>query len=325
MSHPNERMETSAFAPASVSNVACGFDVLGFAVHGTGDVVHARHNEQSGVVIESITGDEGRLPLAAEENTAGKAVLALLDALDRKPEHGITLRIEKQMPLGSGLGSSAASAVAAVMAANELLGDPFTKEELLPFALAGEMVASGSAHADNIAPSLLGGFVLVRSSRPLDVVRLPVPDELVAAVIHPHIEINTKSAREMLKKKVFLSDAVTQWGNLGALVAALYRSDYDLLARSLVDVIIEPARSILIPEFDAMKQRALELGVLGFTISGAGPSVFALCRGEEIAEKVVQSAAELLSDAGVESDGFVSAINTEGSYCLNQEQTGAES
>ena len=314
----NKLKKVKAFAPASVANVACGFDVLGFAISGPGDFVEAEFSDNPGVTIETILNDDGRLPLDPEQNTAGKAILALLE--ETGEERGISIRIEKKMPLGSGLGSSASSAVAAVVAVNELIGNPYEKKDLLPFALQGEMVASGTPHADNISASLLGGFILVRSHNPPDVVSLPVPDKLMAVVIHPHIEINTKSTRLILRKSVPLSKAVEQWGNVGAFVAGLYSGDYGLISRSLYDDIIEPSRSILIPGFGRMKQAAMDQGALGFSISGAGPSVFALCDSKETAKKIGESAGKILEETELGYDIYISEINKEGSVVISKEE-----
>lgn len=305
-----------AFAPATVANVACGFDVLGFAIYGLGDRVTASFKDTPGVSIKSIIGDEGRLPLSVKENTAGLAVLSLLDELETPPEHGIELSIEKQMPLGSGLGSSAASSVAAVVAVNALLGNPFSKKNLLPFAVAGEMAASGEAHADNAAASLLGGFILVKSHRPPDVIDLPTPEKLHCTIIHPDIEIQTKNSRKILKKDVSLEKAVKQWGNLGSLIAALYTNDYELIADSLHDEIIEPVRSLLIPGFDKMKQAALDAGALGCSISGSGPSLFALSSSREAAEIIGIKMGDVLKSEGLSFEIHISKMNTEGAQII---------
>ena len=306
------------FAPASVANVGCGFDVLAFAINGPGDVVEISRKETPGVVIESITGDNGKLPLIPIENTAGRAVLALIDELEHSPDFGMKIRIEKRMPLGSGLGSSAASAAGAAVAANAILGNPFSRKELLQFALEGELAASGSPHGDNISASLLGGFVLVRSHQPLDVIELNVPKELVVTVLHPHIEMKTKNTRLILRRSVQLSKAVTQWGNVGGLIAGLYREDYDLIGRSLHDEIVEPARAILIPGFDEMKETAMKTGALGFSISGAGSSVFALSRSTETAENIGKALGKVMDTYNLGFDIHISEINTQGCHILEQ-------
>jgi homoserine kinase len=226
---------------------------------------------------------------------------------------GISIHIKKMMPLGSGMGSSAASAVAAVVALNQLLDTPYEKDDLLQFALQGELAASGSLHADNVSASLLGGFTLVRSQNPLDIVKLHVPKGLVAAVFHPNISISTKNTRLILRKSVQMSLAVQQWGNVGGLIAGLYTEDFDLISRSMTDHIVEPARSILIPGFDEMKESALENGALGFSISGAGPSVFALCRSEDDANKIKKEIVRILDTFNLTVDAYISPINLEGS------------
>jgi homoserine kinase len=276
----------TAFAPATVSNVACGFDVLGFALEAPGDEVTARFRESSAteVTIDDIVGDDGRLPRAAEQNTAGVAARALLTRLGER--RGVALTIRKGLPLSSGLGGSAASAVAAVVAVHALLGADAPLDVLMACAFEGERVGAGSAHGDNIAPALYGGFVLVRVADPADVIRLPVPAGLTAVVVHPDLEIETTRARELLGHTVPLSDAIRQWANLGALVDALHRTDFDQLARSLEDTIAEPRRAPLVPGLAAIKRAAVEAGALGCSLSGSGPSLFALCRDASSAARV---------------------------------------
>lgn len=252
------RDSVRVYAPATVANVACGFDVLGFALYEPGDEVILRKNHTGKIEIILITGDEGKLSRDATKNTAGVVVDSFLKHLGLRI--GISIELHKKMPLGSGLGSSAASAVAALFAINELMGQPLTRMELLPFAVEAERVACGTAHADNVAPALLGGFTLVRSYDPLDVVKLPVPSELFATVVHPHIEIRTEDARSILRKSVPLKDAIAQWGNVGGLVAGLLMADYALISRSLHDQIVEPMRSLLIPNFAQVKKAAMEAG-----------------------------------------------------------------
>lgn len=301
-----------AFAPATVANVACGFDVLGFAIHGLGDYVTASLVEQPGLRITSISGDDGKLPKEIERNTAGLAVLSLLKKAGRENEIGIELEIKKDMPLGSGLGSSAASSAAAVFAVNELLGNPFSRNDLLPFAVEGELAASGTAHADNVAAALIGGFILVKTHQPPDVISLNTPDKLHCTIIHPEIEIQTKNSRKILKKQVSLEKAVTQWGNLGSLIAGLYTNDYDLIGRSLHDEIIEPVRSVLIPGFSEMQKAALDHGALGCSISGSGPSLFALSTSRDQAKEIGKAMGTVLKSIGLEYNLHISKINTEG-------------
>lgn len=300
----------TVFAPATVANVASGFDVLGFALKTPGDAVTLSRVPGGRVTVTSIEGDGGKLPWDPEKNTAAVAVSAFLAKIGHP--FGVEIGLKKMMPLSSGLGSSAASAVAAVYAANLLAGSPLSRQELLPFTLAAEKVACGTAHADNVAPSLLGGFVLVRSHDPLDVVQLPVPPGLSCAVTHPHTEVRTEDARAILKKEIRLADAVRQWGNLAALVAALYIGDLELLGRSLQDVVAEPARSLLIPGFVSVKKAALAAGALGCSISGSGPSVFALCASEATANEAGHRMAAAFKTAGLDSDVYISAVNTQG-------------
>jgi len=255
-------------------------------------------------------GGDGSIPLDAARNTAGVSVLRLLERLGSRA--GIELELRKNMPLGSGLGSSAASAVAAVVAANELLGRPFERQELLPFAMEAERVACGAAHADNVAPALLGGFLLIRSYDPLDIVQIPTPDELVCTLVHPQIEIRTEDARRILKTKIMLHDAVVQWGNTAGLIAGLLKNDYGLIGRSLTDVIVEPARAILIPCFHDAKEAAIEAGALGGSISGSGPSMFVLSRGRETAEAAGRAMVDVYRSAGIGCEVYVSRINHRG-------------
>ena len=299
------------FAPATVANVACGFDIFGFAVDSPGDVVELTRRDTPGVVITDIIGDEGRLPREAARNTAGISIQRYLQHIDRT-DVGVDLLLTKQMPLGSGLGSSAASAVAGVFAINELLDRPLQTIDLLPFAMEGERIACGSAHADNVGPSLLGGFVVVRSYNPLDVIKLDTPAGMYATLVHPDIEVNTKDARFILKNEVSLKNTIIQMGNVAGLVAGLMKPDYDLISRSMVDVIIEPVRAILIPQFGEVKQAALDNGALGCSISGSGPSMFALCRDAETAQRVGQAMQEAFLAVGITSEVYVSEINRQG-------------
>ncbi|QEC52263.1 homoserine kinase [Anseongella ginsenosidimutans] len=307
--------EVRVFAPATVANVACGFDILGFALEQPGDTVRAGLSEGKEVKILSISGDSGRLPLDAAKNTAGVAVRHFLDHLGE--ERGIEIHLEKALPLGSGLGSSAASAVAAVVAANVLLGEPLSREELIPFTLEAERAACGAAHADNAAPAMLGGFVLIRGYDPPDLVRIPAPEALCCAVVHPHIEIRTEDARKILRREIPLEDAIVQWGNIGGLIAGLMKGDYSLIGRSMKDVIIEPVRSLLIPGFEEAKQAAMDAGALGCSISGSGPSIFALGNDRRKIEAAGQAMQAAFAALHIDSDLFVSAINNQGPTVLN--------
>lgn len=310
-SHHSAHRSATAFAPATVANVACGFDVLGFALTHPGDEVRAWRWAGPGVVIDEITGDEGRLPREAARNTAGVAVQALLDALGAR--QGIALALHKGLPRSSGLGGSAASAVAAVVAADAVLGAATPPDLLLRCAMEGERLASGETHPDNVAPALLGGFVLARSVDPLDLVQLPVPDGLACAIIHPHLEVETAAARRLLGDTVPLRAAVRQWGNLGGLIAGLYRADLDLIGRSLDDAIAEPKRSALVPGFAAMKQAALGAGALGCSLSGSGPSLFALCRTIADASGVADAMRLALEGStSIASEAWVSPVSQQG-------------
>jgi homoserine kinase len=306
-----ERQEVRVFAPATVANVACGYDVLGFAIEAPGDEVVVRQSHEPGLRITKVTGDHGKLPLEPENNTAGVAALDLLKHLGMT-DRGIEMEIHKKMPFGSGLGSSAASAVAGAYAVNCLLGEPLTKKQVLPFAMAGEASADGAWHADNVGPSLLGGIVFIRNNAELDIAQIPVPENLWAAVVHPEIEILTKVAREILPSAVPLAEVTQQVGNLGGLLCGLIQEDYGMISRSIHDVIAEPRRQKLIPDFYKAKRAALAAGALGFSISGAGPSVFALCEGEEAAQKVGKAVSDAFSKIELENQLYISRINCEG-------------
>ena len=300
--------EIQVFCPATIANISCGFDVLGVALDAVGDEMTIRKVIEKGVRITKLTGQD--LPLEAHLNVAGVAGLALLAESDYNG--GFEIEIRKNIKAGSGIGSSAASSTGAVWAMNELLGRPFTKLELVKFAMEGERLASGVAHADNVAPALFGGFTLIRSYEPLDVVPIPTPKALWATVIHPQIEVRTSDSRKILKTKITLAEGIKQWGNLGGLVAGLFTEDYQLIGRSLVDHIVEPIRSILIPAFDKVKSVSLEAGALGCGISGSGPSIFAFSEGEESAQKVGKAMKKVYQKIGIDYDVHVSRINTEG-------------
>jgi homoserine kinase len=298
------------FAPATVANVSCGFDVLGFAVEQPGDELVLRKANHNRIEIVEITGDNGKLPRNPTENTATVAIQKFLEKLEIS--QGLEVSLYKKMPLGSGMGSSAASAVAGVFAVNKLLGEPLSVAELLPFAMEGERIACGAAHADNVAPSLYGGLVLIRSYEPLDVVRVPMPKDLFCVLMHPHIHIRTEDARAILKRQVPMQKAIQQSGNLAGLILGFTQSDYGLISRSMQDVIVEPVRSILIPGFHAIKKVALENGALGFSISGSGPSMFALCKGKEIADRVGEVMKSSLESLEIDSEIFISEVNLDG-------------
>jgi homoserine kinase len=300
--------EIKLFCAATIANISCGFDVLGLALDNVGDEMIVRKVPQKGVTITKIVGQD--LPLETHKNVAGVAALALLSKVDTN--FGFEIEIYKNIKPGSGIGSSAASSAGAVYGINELLGRPFSNHDLVEFAMQGERLASGVAHADNVAPALLGGFTLVRSTAPLDVLKIHTPGELYATVIHPQIEVKTSDAREILRSSVPLKTAIKQWGNIGGLISGLYTEDYDLIGRSLEDYIVEPIRSILIPAFDSVKTESIKAGALGAGISGSGPSIFALSEGSENASKVASAMKKVYDKVGIAYDVHISKINTEG-------------
>jgi homoserine kinase len=304
------------FAPATVANVVCGYDVLGFAVDEPGDEVIMRLTGKSGITISKITGDDGRLPLDPLKNTVSASVRHYLDFIG-EPELGVDIELHKKMPIGSGLGSSSASTVAGLFAVNTLLNNKLSALELVPFAMKGEELACGYGHADNVAPALLGGFVLIKSYEPLDIIKLPSPDELYAAIVYPEVDVPTKDARQMIRSKVYLKDAVTQMGNVAGLVSGLFMKDYDLIGRSMSDILVEPTRSILIPDFYRLKELAMNAGGIGFGISGSGPSVFALTKNEETAKTITNVLQQHLKDIAINSLAFVSKVNEKGPVVLD--------
>jgi homoserine kinase len=299
--------EITVLAPATVANVVCGFDCLGFCLENPNDLMTLRLIDEKTVRIKHH--DDYDLPITIGENVAGKALLAVLERIDENV--GFEVEITKKIMPGSGIGSSAASAAGAVVAANRLLGERFDPNEVIEMAMQGEMVASGSKHADNIAPCVLGGFTLVRSIEPMDVISIEYPP-LFATVIHPQIEIKTSYAREILPKEVPLKSAIRQWADVGSLIAGLQKGDYDLISRSLQDFIVEPVRKTLIPRFDEVKKVSLEAGALGGGISGAGPSVFMFSQTRETAEKIAEKMTGVYSSTGIEFNIYVSAINCQG-------------
>lgn len=313
----NDLHTVRAVAPATASNIACGFDVLGFALERPGDQVDAWERPTEGVEIVGIEGDGGRLPKEARRNTAGVAVRALLDATGCR--RGVGLRLYKGLPLSSGLGSSAASGVAALCAVDHLFGLGASKELLLRCALEAEKVACGSAHADNAAPCIYGGFVLIRPSATPEVIELPVPDGLSCALVRPHVEVQTRAAREILGDHVPLAAAVRQWSNVGGLMVSLFRSDFDLMARCLEDAIAEPKRADLVPGFRAVQSAALEAGALGASLSGSGPSIFALCRTREHADRVAAAMAQSLERDGISCDRMVTEVGAPGARVVASE------
>ena len=294
-------------APGTVANMVCGFDVLGMALNDPYDVMTVQLIDEPTVVIRNI--DSYGLPTEPERNVAGVALLEMISKLDGKT--GFEISIEKKIKPGSGIGSSAASAAGGVVAANQLLGGIFSNEDLVQMAMFGEKLASGVKHADNIAPCIYGGVTLIRSIHPLDIIGI-TPPLLYVTLVHPQIEVRTEDARQILKKQILLKDAIRQWGNIAGLVAGLMKSDYDLIGRSLEDVLIEPVRSILIPSFNEVKTKSLEAGALGGGISGSGPSIFMLSRDEATASNVATVMKEVYTQTGIEFNTYITTVNTTG-------------
>jgi len=299
-------------APATVANLVCGFDILGLCLNDPCDEMEVTLLPERKIIIHSADGFI--LPLEPELNTAGAPLIELLKHLDE--ELGFSVTIKKAIRPGSGLGSSAASASGAVVAANYLLGNRFNKNALVQFAMYGEKVASGVKHADNVAPGIFGGITLIRAIHPLDIVPLTAPP-LFITVVHPQIEIKTSDARQILRKEVLLKNAIKQWGNIAGLVTGLLKQDYDLISRSLEDVIIEPVRSMLIPGFDTIKKRCKEGGALGGGISGSGPSLFMLSRDKETAIVVESIMKEVYDSIGLDYYTYVTTLNNEGCAILH--------
>lgn len=299
-------------SPATVANLVCGFDVLGMCLHEPYDEMEVKLISEKKIIIQSTDGYQ--LPTDPQQNTAGAPLIEMLKVVDE--EIGFEVLIKKNIKPGSGLGSSAASATGVVIAANHLLGNRFDKNELVQFAMFGEKVASGVKHADNVAPGIFGGVTLIRCIFPLDIVSI-TPPPLFVTVVHPQIEVKTSDARQILRKEVLLKDAIKQWGNIAGLVAGLVKSDYDLIGRSLEDVIIEPVRSILIPGFDAIKKQCREAGILGGGISGSGPSLFMLSKDKATALAAENIMKEVYDRLGLDYHTYVTTINNEGCTVIN--------
>lgn len=302
------------FSPATVANVSCGFDCLGFAVNDLGDTMTFRKTSSKEVKILDIKG--ANLPYNVDKNVASAVTLKMLEK--HPVDFGIEISIEKGYSPGSGLGSSAASAAGAAVAVNELLNKPFTPLELTKFAMYGEKVACGSEIADNVAAAIYGGFILVQQYEPLSIVKIPVPKELMLVAIHPQVKVRTKDARDVLPENIPLKDAVAQWANVGGLISGLYSENYDIIANSLKDIIVEPVRKHLIPHFDKVKNAAIEAGALSAGISGSGPTIFALCKGEENAKNVYQAIEESYKDKNIDFTMVYSKINTQGVKILEK-------
>lgn len=304
--------EVKIFCPATIANLNCGFDILGLCLETIGDEMIIRKSVKKGITISKIVG--ANLPLETEKNVAGVAALALLKEFDL--DYGFEIEIYKNIKAGSGIGSSSASAAGAVFGINELLGKPFSRVELVHFAMKGEVIASGSEHADNVAPCLLGGFTLIRGYEPLDIIQIKSPKELYAVVLHPHIEVKTSDARAVIQPMIPLKLAITQTGNLGGCIAGLYTNDYELISRSLQDVLVEPFRKHLIPNFDEVKNVAIQNGALGAGISGAGPSIFALCKGKSSAKKVANAMKNSYISTQISFDIHISKVNAVGTKTI---------
>ncbi|MDX1700657.1 MAG: homoserine kinase [Melioribacteraceae bacterium] len=298
------------FAPATISNVGCGFDTMGFALSEPGDIVTIKLRSHGEVRIKKITGDSNTLPKNINKNTASVAIVELLKHYNGAI--GVDIEIRKKMPVGSGLGSSAASSVAGVYGLNKLLGSPFSEMDILKFAIKGESVASGAIHADNVAPCLMGGFILIRDYTPLEIIRLPVPKNLYCSVVYPHIIIETKKARKLIKKEIAIPSARKHFGNIGALISSLYENDIDLLGRSIHDEISEPVRATLIPGYQEIKNAALLNGAYGCSISGSGPSIFAFSKSRQSATKIAKAMKTVVTAKGIKSNIYLSKINSEG-------------
>lgn len=302
------------FAPATIANIAVGYDIIGLALESPGDEIIARKSDRvQGLTITKILNDGGKLPLEASKNTATVAGQAVLDAIGES-KMGIEIEIHKKMPIGSGLGSSAASAVAGAFAINEIVGRPFTKNELLPFAVQGEQSADKAFHADNVAPCLFGGIILVRNDDSLLHRRLPTPKGLYITLVHPNIEILTKNAREVVKSTVSLQKHIDQSFNLAGFVYSLFTSDFSMMRECLHDHIIEPQRSFMIPKFDEVKKAALQHNAIGCSISGAGPSIFALSENSTDAENIAFAMKEVLLNAKIAVNTIISKVNSEGVF-----------
>jgi homoserine kinase len=297
------------FAPATVANVGCGFDIMGFALDGIGEEIIITKTQNGALNVKPVKGFEN-IPTDPEKNVATVAVKAMLDRLDLV--QGFEFEFFKHIKPGSGLGTSASSSAGAVYAVNELLGRPFERKELVEFAMEGEKLLSGKAHGDNVSPALLGGFQLIRGYNPLDIVNVSFPENIWVSIVHPQVEIKTSEARQMLRSEIPMSEAVTQWGNVGGLIAGLYTSDLDLIGRSLQDVIVEPIRSSLIPKFYVVKKAALDAGGIGCSIAGSGPSIFAFSKDEETARTIEKKMKEIYIEEGIEVILYVSKIGKEG-------------
>lgn len=305
--------EIKIFSPATVANLSCGFDVLGMCLDTIGDEMQIRTIPEKEVRLGRCTGHS--IPKDPKKNVSFVAAQAMYDQLNL--DFGFEIDIQKNIKPGSGIGSSSASAIGAVYGMNKLLQDKFNNKDLIRFAMKGEAIASGSEHADNLAPGLYGNFTLIRSYNPLDIIEIKAPEELYATILHPQIEIKTSESRGLLPETIALKDTIAQTGNLAGLIAGLYSKDYELIGRSLEDRIAEPKRSKLIPNYNAVKEAVLKAGALGCGISGSGPSIFALSKGEKIARIVKEDMESAYSDLKIETKSYVSPINQQGIKILS--------
>lgn len=303
--------QVEVFAPATVANLNCGFDVLGLCLENPGDTVRIRKSAFPGIKISSIEGDQGKLPFDIYKNTVSISIIKMLEYVEGF-DGGFEIELIKGMPIGSGLGSSAASTVAGVYAANEMLGKPFSKHELLHFCVYGEEIACGTGHADNVAPSLFGGMVLIKGYSPLQIIQLPVPANLYVSIVYPHVEIHTQDARRQLSENISMKDGVNYWGNLAGFISSLYTGDMELFKHSLIDNLVEPIRAKNIPHFEELKSAALSKNVLGFGISGSGPSLFTFSNSIEQIDELNHIYQEILLKYGCEATFYASKVNLDG-------------
>ncbi len=308
--------EVKVFVPASVSNVGCGFDTFGFAIEKLGDEITLRKTEGNDLIIKSISGDKGKLPKDIRLNTVGAPLITMM--LENNISCGVELEINKYMPISSGLGSSAACAVASAVAGNYLFDLNLSENKLLEYALQGEKIASGGLHADNVAPALFGGFILIRSYSPLDIIKLPTPENLYCVIIYTDIEISTKEARRVLPECVPLKDAIKHWGNSAALTAGLFMNDLNLIGRAVEDYIVEPARAFLIPNYAEIKNIAYKSGALACNISGSGPSIFAFAGSSEISGQISTNIKEFMKTQKYAYSIFVTKVNKQGALLINR-------
>ncbi|MCP5063548.1 MAG: homoserine kinase [Ignavibacteriae bacterium] len=312
----NYKKSIKIFAPGTVSNVGCGFDTIGFALNEPGEIVVVSLRKDDKIVIKKITGDNGTIPYNIKKNTASVAVNSFLKKYNGS-NIGVELEIRKKMPTGGGLGSSAASAVAAVYGLNKLLGNPFTKMELLDFAMDGEAIASGGFHADNVAPALLGGITLIRDYNPIDIIKIPPPKKLFCTVLHSNVIVETKKARKLIKDEISLKSARRHFGNMGTLIAGFYESDFEKIGKAIEDEISEPVRSKLIPGFYEIKNAALDAGAYGCSISGSGPSIFAFSQNKKDAEIIGKAMSKAAHIHNLKTKIFISTVNNVGPKVIN--------